>query len=119
MLGMFQNLRFLLYNCGRFGGRRPSKNSTFLALAEVPLCQSQKSNFRGGGHAAPAPPLNCKVSLKHALAAVEHKAQGAMGRRPTDCASAAAEGARHKTALKSLRSRAPKAVRCNHPCAIP
>src|SRR5215470_18940429 len=63
----FKTCGFRFTIAGGLEGASPPRNALFLGLAEPRLCQTQKREFCGGGYAAPAPPPNCKVSLKHAL----------------------------------------------------
>src|SRR5215470_7734505 len=63
----FKTCGFRFTIAGGLEGASPPRNALFLGLAEPRLCQTQKRDFCGGGYAAPAPPPNCKVSLKHAL----------------------------------------------------
>ena len=52
---MVQNLRFLLYSQGGLEGASPPRKDLFLALAEPPLCQSQKKISAGAAKPPPHP----------------------------------------------------------------
>ena len=65
---MFQNRAFQLYSWEVWRDTVPPRSFPFVLHCERRALAVQHNKYLfGGGQAAPKPPLNCKVYLKHAL----------------------------------------------------